>query len=120
MKNRPGTSWTLENAPWVPKKAADQVADRLTTWGFTPPEQLPDIVKSLVKAVLADGGRRVSVHLSEQHGQVLVLALSHQAAGEDKDHELLTAVHDLGAASCGTETTAEGRRVWALLDLTPA
>jgi hypothetical protein len=76
----------------------------------------------LVTAVLADGGRRVSVHLSEQHGQVLVLALSHQAAVEDEGGELLTAVHDLGAASCGTETTAEGRHVWALLDLvaTPA
>jgi hypothetical protein len=101
----------------APKKAADKVADRLRAWGFTPPEHLPAIVKSLVTAVLADGGRRVSVHLSEQHGQVLVLALSHQAAVEDEGGELLTAVHDLGAASCGTETTAEGRHVWALLDL---
>lgn len=30
---------------------------------------------------------------------------------------VLPALAALGAASCGTDTTADGRRVWAVLDL---
>lgn len=121
MKNRPGVSWTLENAPWAAMKAADQVGTRLTEWGWKPPEKLHDIVKALVTAVLADGGRRISVHMSEQRGRVLVLALSHQAnADTDADErELLAELNLLGTASCGTETTADGRQVWALLEPAP-
>ncbi|MYT72520.1 hypothetical protein GTY60_22985 [Streptomyces sp. SID8367] len=71
----------------------------------------------LVAIVQGDGGRRISVHLSEQDGRALVLALSHQEPATQLADEALAALRGLGAASCGTETTVEGRQVWALLDL---
>lgn len=120
MKNRPGKSWTLENAPWVPRKAAENAAAQLKAWGYTPPARLPDIAKALVEAVLADGGRRISLHMSEQQHQVLLLAASHLPAVERDEKILLTSIRTLGAVSCGNETTGEGRQVWALLDLVPA
>lgn len=120
MKNRRGTSWTLETGPWIPRKAAGHVADRLTDWGLKTPETLDQVVALLVTTVIADGGRRISVHLSEQDGRIIVLALSHQDPATALTDDVLPALRDLGAASCGTETTSDGRQVWALLDLTPA
>lgn len=120
MKNRRGASWTLETAAWIPKKAAGHVADRLTDWELTAPGTLHDVVALLVSTVIADGGRRISVHLSEQDGRIVVLALSHRSPTTDLPGDVLVALRGYGAASCGTETTGEGRQVWALLDLAPA
>lgn len=119
MKNRRGASWTLETGPWIPKKAARHVAGRLTDWGLRAPDMLEEVVTTLTTAVIADGGRRISIHLSEQDGRVIVLALSHQDSHASAG-DVLPALRDLGTASCGTETTSEGRQVWALLDLLPA
>ncbi|MER5950206.1 hypothetical protein ABT127_29555 [Streptomyces sp. NPDC001904] len=120
MKNRQGASWTLETGAWIPKKAAGHVTDRLATWGLRAPDTLGDVVQMLVSTVQGDGGRRISVHLSEQDGRALILALSHQAPTTPLADEALVSLRGLGAASCGTETTAEGRQIWALLDLPPA
>lgn len=120
MRNRRGASWTLETAAWIPKKAAGHVTERLTGWGLVAPTALDDVVRLLVSTVIADGGRRVSIHLSEQGGRAVVLALSHQNPADDLPGDVLPTLRGLGAASCGTETTGEGRQVWALLDLLPA
>ncbi|MFJ8827671.1 hypothetical protein ACIREE_38770 [Streptomyces sp. NPDC102467] len=120
MKNRRGTSWMLESAAWTPAKAARQVTAQLADWGFTAPGTLEAVVQLLTGSVVADGGRRVSIHLSEQDRMALVLCLSHQQAQAPETPEVLTALRDLGTASCGTEMTAEGRQVWALVPLQAA
>lgn len=120
MKNRRGASWTFETAAWIPKKAAGHVVDRLADWDLAAPAALSDAVALLVSTVIADGGRRISVHLSEQDGRVVVLALSHRTPTTELADDVLPALRGYGAASCGTEATGEGRQVWALLDLTQA
>lgn len=117
MKNRPGANWSLEAQPWAPGKAVAAVAGRLTKWGLKPPTTLEGLVRYLVATVVEDGGRHVSLHLAEQDHQALILALSHQPQPPELDAEVLPRLHELGAVSCGTETTPEGRQVWALLDL---
>lgn len=122
MRNRRGASWSLEARPWAPAKAAEKVAERLAEWGFETPRHLDEVVRLAVSTVVGDGGRRISVHVSEQDGRTLVLAFSHRPAtpGAPSGETVLPALRDLGADSCGTEVTGEGRRVWALLTLTPA
>lgn len=117
MANRQGATWSLEAQPWAGKKAAGHVAERLTHWGHPHPARLDDVVRHLIATVVEDGGRHVSLHLAEQDHQALILALSHQPQPPDLGSEVLPRLHELGAVSCGTEVTVEGRQVWALLDL---
>lgn len=141
MRNRPGGNWTLEAQPWAAGKAFTEVSGRLTKWGLRPPPILEALVHRLVTTVVADGGRQVSIHLAEQDGQALILALGHlpQSPGSgrgrgrgsggggdgevapsplDLDREIMRELQELGGvAGCGTEMTEEGRQVWALLDL---
>ncbi|MEU6393606.1 hypothetical protein [Streptomyces sp. NPDC046939] len=106
---------SLESATWTPGKALRHVEQQLTGWGFTAPAQLEPVVRLLAATVVADGGRRISPHLSEQNGLALVLCLSHQQTAEHETTDMLTALRNLGTDSCGTEMTDEGRQVWALL-----
>ncbi|MFI0960654.1 hypothetical protein ACH4S8_04425 [Streptomyces sp. NPDC021080] len=118
MKNRQGAAWSLEAQPWAPGKAVAEVAGRLRKWGLKAPDGLEALVFQLVAAVVADGGRHVSLHLAEQDNQALVLAFSHQPRpSRPQDDDVLARLGELGAVSCGTETTGEGRQVWAVLDL---
>lgn len=70
-----------------------------------------------MRTAVADGGRRVSVHLADQDRQALIVALSHWAGAAPGDGSMLPELAALGAVSCGTDTAADGRRVWAVLDL---
>ncbi|MEU0377010.1 hypothetical protein ACG93S_17565 [Streptomyces sp. WAC01490] len=70
-----------------------------------------------MRTAVADGGRRVSVHLADQGQQALIVALSHQPACEAANGTVLPELTRLGAVSCGTDTAEDGRRVWAVLDL---
>ncbi|MFI1676244.1 hypothetical protein [Streptomyces sp. NPDC020607] len=129
MKNRQGGNWTLEAQPWAAGKAFTEVSGRLTKWGLKPPPSLEALVRHLVTTVVADGGRQVSLHLAEQDGQALILALGHRPhlpggdteaapAPLELDRQIMRELQELGGvASCGTEMTEEGRQVWALLDL---
>ncbi|WP_328674176.1 hypothetical protein [Streptomyces sp. NBC_00328] len=118
MKNRQGASWSLEAQPWAPGKAFTEVTGRLGKWGLKAPDALEALVRHLVTTVVADGGRHISLHLAEQNNQALVLAFSHQPhPSQPWDDDVLTRLRELGAASCGTEMTGEGRQVWAVLDL---
>ncbi|MGW0316407.1 hypothetical protein [Streptomyces flavidovirens] len=123
LKDRRAANWAHENAPWTPAKAGRQVTAQLRVWGHQPDEPALDtVIGLLVGGVLKDGGRRISVHLSDQDGQACVLALSHQhgltaghaPGGDDVLAKLST--HDL-VSSCGTDTGEDGRRLWAVIDL---
>jgi hypothetical protein len=117
MANRQGATWSLEAQPWAGKKAAAHVTDRLTKWGLRHPTGLDEVVHFLIATVVNDGGRHISLHLAEQNRQALILALSHQPTPADLGDTVLPRLHALGAVSCGTEVTPQGRQVWALLDL---
>lgn len=120
MRNRQGAAWSLEAQPWVAGKAVREVSGRLSEWGLRPPAALDGLVRQLVAAVVADGGRHVSLHLAEQDRQALLLAFSHRPQPAELGAEVLPRLSELGAVSCGTEVTGEGRRVWAVLDLAGA
>lgn len=117
MANRPGGNWQFEAAPWAPKKAVAAVVERLAEWKLRAPEGLDEVVLFLVASVVPDGGRHVSVHLGEQDGQLLVLALSHRPDLAELGEVPLLRLRELGAVSCGTHVSEEGRQVWAVLDL---
>ncbi|MGW8889159.1 hypothetical protein [Streptomyces sp. NPDC055749] len=55
------------------------------------------VTTMLVDTAVADGGTRISVHLSDQDGQACVVALSHQVA--------LTAGHDTEDSTPARRTT---------------
>lgn len=117
MKNRRGMAWAMEAQPWTGKKAVRHVAGKLGEWGIKMPASLDEVVSVLVSTVIADGGRRISVHLSEQDHRILILAISHHASPGALDEHVLPTLRDLGATSCGTELTGNGRQLWALLNL---
>jgi hypothetical protein len=117
MANRQGATWSLEAQPWAGRKAVGNVTERLAKWGLRGPKTLDDIVLLLVATVVDDGGRHISVHLAEQDHQALILALSHQPEPANLGDAVLPRLHELGAVSCGTEITPDGRQVWAVLDL---
>ncbi|MEU9849213.1 hypothetical protein [Streptomyces sp. NPDC047985] len=119
-------NWTLESAPWAVGKARTAVLGQLGKWKY---RLAPDTVAAveavttlLVEAAVADGGTKVSVHLSDQDGQACILALSHHAAlpaghddgGEDVLHQI-TAHRTV--TGCGTDTGQDGRRIWAVIGL---
>ncbi|AXE27544.1 hypothetical protein C0216_16150 [Streptomyces globosus] len=75
-------------------------------------------MRVLVGAAVADGGKRLSVHLGDQEGKILVAVLSHVVGAPDDG--VLAQVAGL-AATCavGTDTGEDGRRMWAVLDTAP-
>ncbi|MET8137274.1 hypothetical protein ABZV24_36095 [Streptomyces sp. NPDC005251] len=79
MKNRQGASWFLEAQPWSPGNAFAEVTGRLGQRGLKAPDRLEALVRQLVAAVVADGGRHVSLHLAEQDNQARVLAFQSPA-----------------------------------------
>lgn len=117
MKNRQGAAWSLEAQPWAAGKAVTEVTGRLRKWGLAAPDCLEGLVRHLVATVVADGGRHISLHLAEQNHQVLLLAYSHQAQPPRLEGDVLARLRDSGAVSCGSETSLEGRQVWAVVDL---
>ena len=117
MANRRGANWSFEAQPWAARKAVGAVVERLAKWELRAPKNLGEVAVFLVGTVVVDGGRHVSVHLAEQDGQVLILALSHCPDVAELGEVALRRLQELGAVSCGTEVTVEGRQVWAVLDL---
>lgn len=123
MRNRRGVNWNLESAPWSVRVARRKIAAQLWEWGYRPDQDAIDTVTGLlVTSAVADTGRRISVHLSDQDQQTCILVLSHQAAltpghapdGDDILHQI-TAV--TGVTGCGTDTGPDGRRIWVVISL---
>ncbi|CAL9608736.1 hypothetical protein SUDANB38_05615 [Streptomyces sp. enrichment culture] len=127
IANRRAGNWTYDTGAWAahstPARAARAVLDRLRSWGYGLPDQHPVavITARLVRAAVADGGRRASVHLADQDldGQVVVLVLSHEPSGVPEDERLLREVTGLGAVAAGTEDGPEdgARRRWAVVEV---
>nr|WP_202461898.1 hypothetical protein [Streptomyces sp. SID8374] len=119
VRNRRAANWQLEAASWSPGKAAAHVLRRLHEWGYDGEVDgvAGQLTELLVRTAVAEGGRRVSVHLADQGGQALIVALSHQSAHTVADTGLLPELARLGAVSCGTDTAEDGRRAWAVFAL---
>ncbi|MFF2721970.1 hypothetical protein [Streptomyces sp. NPDC058011] len=104
-----------------------EVAETLHQWGYRPKDDQPQrVVELLFRSAAEDGGRRLSLHLAddEKLDQVMLLALSHRQdmpPGDDdqvlRDTEHMRTLAALGPRDVGVETTPDGRRWWAGLDL---
>ncbi|MFC8953732.1 hypothetical protein ACFT8P_14030 [Streptomyces sp. NPDC057101] len=116
IRARRAANWALTGYPWVAGQAVGKVTATVRGWGYTHPQDdaLERTVRILVDAATADDGRRISVHLADQDDMLLIAVLSHTASEPDE-----TILADLaavpGTASCGTDTSDDGRRVWAVL-----
>ncbi|WP_229886903.1 hypothetical protein [Streptomyces subrutilus] len=120
VRNRRVANWALAANRWAAKKAAEKVILTVRGWGYTRPEDatVETVVGLLVGAAVADAGKRISVHLADQDGMVLIVVLSHTAAAPQAGF-LAELAAVAGSISCGTEESDEGRRVWVLLDTVP-
>lgn len=122
VRNRRAASWTLPGDRWTSAKAAARVVAAVRGWGYAHPgdDVLDRSTTLLVGAALADGGRRISVHVADQDDLLLIVALSHRAGPAPDDEALLTRIAAVtGTAGCGSDAAADGRRVWVLLDTRP-
>ncbi|MER7952651.1 hypothetical protein ABTY59_35205 [Streptomyces sp. NPDC096079] len=116
IKDRRAANWALRAYPWTAAQAVRKLTETVRGWGYVHPDDqaLERAVRLLVDTAASDEGRRISVHLADQDGMLLIVVLSHTAAvADDKVLADLAAVP--GTASCGTDTSDEGRRVWAVL-----
>ncbi|MFB7356018.1 hypothetical protein [Streptomyces gardneri] len=116
IKDRRAANWTLTAYPWTATQAVGKVTETVRTWGYDHPKDdvLEQTVRLLVDAAIVDNGRRISVHLADQDGMILVVVLSHTGTGPD-DTILTDLAAVPGTASCGTDASDDGRRVWAVL-----
>ncbi|MFJ2440828.1 hypothetical protein ACIOWG_10270 [Streptomyces sp. NPDC087658] len=120
MANRRGVNWTLDASPWTAGVVRRRVVEQLHTWGHTGADRAASAVAALlVTTAVADGAKRISVHLAPQDGQLLVVVLSPCPGLPTAAPETLPRIAELGATSCGTDTAEDGRRLWAVLDLYP-
>ncbi|MET9962282.1 hypothetical protein ABZ128_25030 [Streptomyces sp. NPDC006326] len=118
IRNRRTAGLTFRADEWAAKKAGAQAAARVRAWGHPhlDEHELDTAVGLLVRAAVADGGRRISLHLADQDHRILAVALSH-VTGTAPDDSVLTELASLpGVVACGTDAAADGRRLWVLLD----
>ncbi|WP_073907752.1 hypothetical protein [Streptomyces sp. CB00455] len=128
IRNRRTAGLVFRADAWAARKAAAQTAVQVRAWGYAAvgERDLEAAVGLLVETAVADGGKRVSLHLADQDDRILVVALSHRPAPAaapgtvDRVDGLLAALAALGTVvGCGTDRAEDGRRLWALLDATP-
>ncbi|MFF4173807.1 hypothetical protein [Streptomyces sp. NPDC001744] len=116
VRARRAANWALTAYPWTATQTLGKVTGTVRAWGYVHPddENLAAAVRLLVGAATADHGRRISVHLADQDGMLLIAVLSH--TGSEPDETILTDLAAVpGTASCGTDASEDGRRVWAVL-----
>ncbi|MDJ0380021.1 hypothetical protein [Streptomyces sp. G-G2] len=76
--NRRAANWALESQLWSAVRFRRLVLDKLTAWRYLPdPHGVGAVVTALVAAAVADGGRRISLHLAAREGQACIAVLSH-------------------------------------------
>ncbi|MEV0416273.1 hypothetical protein AB0I68_37375 [Streptomyces sp. NPDC050448] len=122
IRNRRTAGLTFRADQWAAKKAGVQAAAAVRAWGYAHLDErdLETAVRRLVEAAVADGGKRISVHLADQDHRILAVALSHVAgAVPDADAVLGELAALRTVVSCGSDVAPDGRRVWALLDAAP-
>ncbi|MEU7553705.1 hypothetical protein AB0B01_15390 [Streptomyces sp. NPDC044571] len=118
IRNRQTAGLTFRADEWAAQKAGAQATARVRAWGYPhlDEHELDTAVRLLVRAAVADGGRRISVHLADQDHRILAVALSH-VTGTAPDDGVLTELASLrSVVGCGTDAAADGRRLWVLLD----
>ncbi|WP_168714167.1 hypothetical protein [Streptomyces sp. A1136] len=121
IRNRRTAGLTLRSDQWAAGKAAVQAVETVRAWGYPRLDEhdLAAAVRMLVAAAVADGGKRISVHLADQERKVLVVVLAH-VSGVAEDPTVLPAVATLRTVeSCSTDAAPDGRRLSALLDADP-
>ncbi|WP_246042572.1 MULTISPECIES: hypothetical protein [Streptomyces] len=120
VRNRRTAALVFRADRWAAGKAARQAVETVRGWGYAGACEgdVEQSVRVLVGAAVADGGKRLSVHLGDQEGKILVAVLSHVVGAPDDG--VLAQVAGL-AATCavGTDTGEDGRRMWAVLDTAP-
>lgn len=126
MVSRQGANWAMDAMPWdapyAPGKAVRLVVDQLQAWDYRPDRKtVTTVMGLLIPAAVADGGRRISVHLADQDHRALILVLSHQDGPDPHDDDaLLLRLAGAGVLSCGVDTDPAdggGHRRWALIAL---
>ncbi|MFD7763598.1 hypothetical protein [Streptomyces microflavus] len=127
IRGRSVRNWAFTPSPAAAARAGREVAQALHRWGYRPKDDQPQrVVELLFRSAAEDGGRRVSLHLADDKrlNQVMLLALSHRQdmpPGDDdqilRDAEHMRTLVALGPRDVGVETTPDGRRWWAGLDL---
>lgn len=122
IRNRQTAGLTFRADPWAARKAGAQATATVRAWGYAHLDE-PDLetaVRRLVDAAVADGGKRISVHLADQDHRILAVALSHVAGAAPDEGAVLTELAALRTVvGCGSDVGPDGRRVWALLDAAP-
>ncbi|KMO94372.1 hypothetical protein ACS04_29570, partial [Streptomyces roseus] len=64
-----------------------------------------------MQAAVADGGKRISVHLADQDHRILAVALSHVAGAAPGGDDVLAELAALrSVVSCGSDLAPDGRR----------
>ncbi|MFJ3172090.1 hypothetical protein ACIPJK_15070 [Streptomyces roseus] len=122
IRNRRTAGLTFRADQWAAKKAGARATATVRGWGYAHLDE-PDLdtaVRRLVQAAVADGGKRISVHLADQDHRILAVALSHVAGAAPGGDDVLAELAALrSVVSCGSDLAPDGRRVWALLDVAP-
>ncbi|MEV6245952.1 hypothetical protein AB0M38_07060 [Streptomyces sp. NPDC051742] len=120
VRNRRVSNWVFPADSWAADKAVRNVTQAVHSWAYSHPRDslLEVTVRLLVDTAVKDAGKRVSVHLADQDGMLLVVVLSHTEAGPDQT-VLASLASVTGTVSCGTDASDEGRRIWALLSTEP-
>ncbi len=123
MINRRGASWPLEAKPRAVPGARRRVVEQLQKWGHhANDETVGPLVAALFNGVLGSNTTtgRISLHVTDQDGCALIVAVSHQPDLGGADEMLLHRITNLSTAvtSCGTDTDQDGRHLWAVIDLT--
>lgn len=120
VRNRRTAALTFRADEWAAKKAAGQAVETVRGWDYPALDEsdLATVVQQLVTAAVADGGKRVSVHLGDQEQKILVAVLSH-VPGAPNDSVLGQVAALATVDSVGTDSAPDGRRMWAILDAAP-
>ncbi|WEH35179.1 hypothetical protein PZB75_18525 [Streptomyces sp. AM 4-1-1] len=126
IRNRRCRNWQLESQPWTAGAAGTRIVGALRQWGYGFAEDtVIAAVTLLVNSAVRDGGTRISVHLADERNHAAVLVLSHGPTpapvpaplSASADESLLRDIAALGFRECGIDTGADGRRLWALVEL---
>ncbi|MFH8370926.1 hypothetical protein [Streptomyces sp. NPDC018031] len=121
MRNRRGAHWLLESSPWAAHRASRRAARQVERWGHPAAGTTVRAVTTLlVGDAVRDGGTRVSLHLTDRDRRILVLVLSHRRGPNPADGAVLRRVARLGVGDCGSDAAGGGRRLWAVIDSSPA
>lgn len=121
LRNRQTVALPYRSDPWAAAKAAARAVEVVRQWKYDRLDaaDLEAAVRLLVGLAVADGGKRVSVHLADQDRKIVVAVLSHVTDPAPNGRVLVELAALRSVDACGTDAGAEGRRTWALLDTVP-